>query len=247
MSPRAPGGAATRRGRCDDGRRRTEPRRCGGLKRLRRGLLTSPPLRIPPGPGNTHVHAGIGHLSESEEAARECALTTARADAAEDTTAQELFRRKIPKGWPLKRDQHGPNPGVQRAFELAIVRIARADTRWWRIELTTDRNHREDSAWVCCFERSRQFRAGTKARGRGPVEVSGTVDHQGLAALRKDLLLNNCEGGGFAVALVCWTGVAPEDANSRIGRQLRIDVANGGEEVRVNWRVPDSVGSGFPD
>ena len=63
---------------------------------------------------------------------------------------------------------------------------------------------------MCLFERSRQFRASTKARGRGPVEVSGAVDHQGLAVLRKDLLLKNCGGGGFAVALVCWSGVAPE-------------------------------------
>src|SRR5438067_2118329 len=72
-------------------------------------LLTSAPFRIPPGLRNTEIKARIRHLSESKEATRECAATTARASAAENTTAQELFRRKIPKGWPLKRYQHGAN------------------------------------------------------------------------------------------------------------------------------------------
>src|SRR5262249_40890747 len=42
----------------------------------------------------------------------------------------------------------------------------------------------------------------------------------------------------------------PRRPNSRIGRQLQIDFADGCEKVRVNWRVPDSVvqlGCGLPD
>src|SRR5262249_995192 len=40
------------------------------------------------------------------------------------------------------------------------------------------------------------------------------------------------------------------DAKSRIGRQLRIDIADGREKLRVSWSVPDSIGRlgcGLPD
>jgi hypothetical protein len=67
------------------------------------------PLRIPPGLERTKVNARVRHLSERKKAARECASTTASTNAAEYITAQKLFRRKIPKGWPLERYQHGPN------------------------------------------------------------------------------------------------------------------------------------------
>ena len=60
--------------------------------------------------------------------------------------------------------------------------------------------------------------------------------------LLKHLLLQNGDGGGLTATVVSWSRVTPEDANSRIGRQLRIDVADGCEKVRVNRVVPDAVG-----
>src|SRR4030081_2605401 len=68
--------------------------------------------------------------------------------------------------------------------------------------------------------------------------------------LLKHLLLQNRDGGGFTATVVSWSRVTPEDANSRIGRQLRINVADGREKVRVNSRVPNAIGRlgcGLPD
>src|SRR5262245_5569596 len=68
--------------------------------------------------------------------------------------------------------------------------------------------------------------------------------------LLKYLLLENGEGGNLAATVVSRSGIAAEDANARIGGQLRIDVTDGGEKVRVNRIVPDSVvrlGCGLPD
>src|SRR5689334_2970100 len=209
--------------------------------------LTSPVLRISTGLGRAKVNAGIRHLSERQDAACKCAFTTVRAHAAENAATEKLFRRKGPKRQPLKRYQHGPNLRLERALELTIVGLPHADSRWRRIEFTTDGNHREDSTGVCLFEHSRQIRTRTEARGGGPVEMSRAVDHQGLAVLRQNLLLEHGSGGRFAVALVCWSGVAPEHPNSRVGRQFRVDVANGREKVRVQRRVPDAVGCGLPD
>ena len=73
------------------------------------------------------VDARIRHLSESKEAARECASTAARAAAAKNATAEELLSRKIPKGQSLERYQHRTNLRLQRAVELAIVGITQAD------------------------------------------------------------------------------------------------------------------------
>ena len=43
------------------------------------------------------VDGRVSHLAERKEAARESASTTARPNATKNATAQELFRRKIPK------------------------------------------------------------------------------------------------------------------------------------------------------
>ena len=68
--------------------------------------------------------------------------------------------------------------------------------------------------------------------------------------LLERLLLQNRDSGDLTASVVSRSGVAPKDANSRIGRQLRIDVADGCEKIRVNRIVPDSVarlGCGLPD
>src|SRR5207248_11146943 len=54
-----------------------------------------------------------------------------------------------------------------------------------------------------------------------------------FTVLLKHLLLQNGDGGGLTATVVSWSGVTPEDTNSRIGRQPRIDIANGCEKVRV--------------
>src|SRR5580704_11162829 len=60
--------------------------------------------------------------------------------------------------------------------------------------------------------------------------------------LQEHLLLQNGHGGGLTATVVSWSGVSPEDANSRVGRQLRIDVTDSREKVRVHRRVAESVG-----
>src|SRR5258708_40350768 len=72
-------------------------------------------------------------------------------------------------------------------------------------------------------------------RWHRPIEVPGAINHQGLPMLLKHLLLQNGDGGGLTATVVSWSGITPKDANSRIGRQPRIDVADGCEKLRVNW------------
>jgi hypothetical protein len=80
--------------------------------------------------------------------------------------------------------------------------------------------------------------------------VPGAINKQGFTLLLKHLLLKNGDGGGLTASVVSWAGVTPEDANSGIGRQPRIDVADGCEKLSINRRVPDSVdrlGCGLPN
>src|SRR5262249_15352118 len=68
--------------------------------------------------------------------------------------------------------------------------------------------------------------------------------------LLKHLLLQNGDGGGLTATVVSWSGITAKHANLCIGRQLRIDVADGCEKLRVDGVVPDSVGGlgcGLPD
>src|ERR1700734_2802257 len=68
--------------------------------------------------------------------------------------------------------------------------------------------------------------------------------------LLKYLILQNGDGGGLTATFVSWSGITSEDANSHIGRQPRINVADGCKKLRVNWRVPESAGTlgfGLPD
>src|SRR3977135_4397453 len=83
----------------------------------------------------------------------------------------------------------------------------------------------------------------------GPKEVSRSVDEQGLAMLLKHLLLQNGDGRRVASKIVPAPRVTSENANSRSGGQLRIDVPDGCKKVRVNRRVPNSVSLGcrFPN
>src|SRR5215471_17646498 len=66
----------------------------------------------------------------------------------------------------------------------------------------------------------------------------------------KHLLLHNGDGGGLTAAVVARSRITAEDANTSIGGQARIDIADGCEKVRVDGMVPDSVGRlgcGLPD
>jgi hypothetical protein len=60
--------------------------------------------------------------------------------------------------------------------------------------------------------------------------------------LLKHLFLENGNGGGFTATVVSRSGVTPENANSRTGRQLRIDVADGCKKLSINRFVPEAVG-----
>jgi hypothetical protein len=67
-----------------------------------------------------------------------------------------------------------------------------------------------------------------------PIEVRGAIHKQRLAALLEHLLFHNGDRRNLTTAVVSRSGIATEDANARIGRQLRIDVAHGCKEVCVN-------------
>src|SRR5215469_4838080 len=60
--------------------------------------------------------------------------------------------------------------------------------------------------------------------------------------LLKHLLLQNGNSGSLAATVVSRSRIAAKNPNPRIGRQLRIDVTNRSEELRVEGIVPDLVG-----
>src|SRR3984957_11053166 len=115
-------------------------------------------------------------------------------------------------------------------------------------------NHRQSSTGVIALQHPHESdvlaHAGKVIRWHRPIEVPGAINHQGLPMLLKHLLLQDGDGSGLTATVVSWSGITPKDANSRIGRQPRIDVADGCEKLRVNGFVPDSVGGlgcGLPD
>src|SRR5262245_49338436 len=61
--------------------------------------------------------------------------------------------------------------------------------------------------------------------------------------LLKNLLFQNGNSGCIATAIArrSRSGVTPEDTNLRIGGQLRIDVADSREKIRINGGVPDTT------
>src|SRR5881394_3962885 len=116
--------------------------------------------------------------------------------------------------------------------ELSIVRIKDPGRKGPSI---AHWNHREGSARIILFQHPHDSyilaHVGKVILRRGPIEVCSTINHEGFAMLLKHLLLKNRDDGGLTAAVVSWSRVAAEDANSRIGRQLRIDVADGCQKV----------------
>src|SRR5262249_33161156 len=107
-------------------------------------------------------------------------------------------------------------------------------------------NHRQSSTGGIAFQHPHDSdvlaHAGKVISWHRPIEVPFAINHQGLPMLLQHLLLQNGDGGGLTATVVSWSGITPKDANSRIGRQPRIYVADGCEKLRVNWFVPDAVG-----
>ncbi len=99
-------------------------------------------------------------------------------------------------------------------------------------------NHRESSAGIIPFQHSRDSdvlaHAGNVIPRHISIEVRGAINNQGFTMLLKHLLLQNGDGGGLTATVVSRSGVTTEDANSRIGRQPRIDIADGREKLSVN-------------
>src|SRR6516164_1449262 len=83
------------------------------------------------------------------------------------------------------------------------------------------------------------------ARDLGPIKMSGSVHDQGFPVLLKHLLLQKGDSGGVADTVGSPSWIATKDADSHIGRQPRIDVTDGCEELGVHWRLPDARGRSF--
>jgi hypothetical protein len=107
-----------------------------------------------------------------------------------------------------------------------------------KIESAAHWNHDKSSTRIVDVQHPRDSdvlaHAGEVIPGHGPIEVRGAINNQGFTMLLKHLLLQNGDGGGLTATVVSWSGITPKDANSRIGRQPRINVADGCEKLRVN-------------
>jgi len=187
------------------------------------------------------------HASAIWPSVRSAALERAHAAAAaaaRHRAAKELFDSEIFEGRSLERHQYRTHLRLQNAVELLKIGID-VHLNGWRALEGANWNHHEGSTGRVDFQHPRYSNVVPHARkvwpGKAPIEVRGSINNQCLSMLLKHLLLQNGDRRRLTATVVSGTGVSPEDAKARIGRQLRIDVADGGEKVGVHGSVPNSV------
>src|SRR5207249_7563747 len=131
-----------------------------------------------------NINARIGHLAESKSAALEYAHAAAGAAAGEHPVAEELLSCKIPEGQSLEWHQHRTHLRLQSAVELLIVGINGQRGPRRNIE-PADWNHHESSTGIIDFQFPHESdvlaHAGKHSQGKGPIEVRGAINNQGLA------------------------------------------------------------------
>src|SRR5205809_5174567 len=105
--------------------------------------------------------------------------------------------------------------------------------------MTAQWNHCQSPTWITTFQHPHDSSVLAHVRKiirwHLPIEVRSAINQQGLPVFLKYLLFQNGNSGGFTTAVVSWSGITPKNTNLRTGRQLRIDVADCCEKLRVNW------------